>query len=76
MDKKARLTLLATAALIGVVVLAWVWWPPSASKVDPAIVQAASESARKAAERQPAPPDDPAAPRGRARPGSLGGPTP
>ena len=76
MDKKLRLIILGAVAALGIVVLTWAWWPAPAPKVDPDILRAAADGAREAEAKHPPPPDDPAAPRGRARPGSLGGPTP
>ena len=74
MDKKSRLILLAAVVLVGLVALAWAWYEPS-PKVDPTIVQAAAESARASATQEPPTPEAPVV-KGRARPGSLGGPTP
>ena len=72
MDNRAKMIAAGLVVLLGVLVLAWVWWPEPAPKVDPALVETAAESARQAAPQQP-PQDNEPKYEGRAKPGKLGG---
>lgn len=72
MDKRAKLIGAGVVLLLGVLALAWVWWPESAPKVDPGLVETAAESARQASVQQP-PPDNEPKYEGKAKPGPLGG---
>ncbi len=72
MDKRAKLIALAVIGLVGVIALAWAWWPESKPSVDPAIVETAAESARQAAQQQPPQAEEPKY-EGKAKPGLLGG---
>ena len=75
MSKNIRLSALAGIIVLAILALVWAW-APDRRNVDPAIVQTAAEGARAAAAEQPKPAADAPVVKGRARPGSLGGPTP
>lgn len=74
MDKKTRTMIFGVLGLMGVIALAWAWWPDPPPKIDPEIITAAAENSRAAAAKEPAPTEPAVIIKGRAKPGSLGGP--